>query len=625
MKILKFGGSSIGTSIRIKQVLNILNEYHLKKRKIIVVFSAVEGITDQLIEMGQKAAIGNKRYLDAYSKLENIHLQMANDLISSKILSETIKQLKTLLMELQEILHGIYLIKELTNKTLDFLMSFGERLSAYIISQCLKDRKIENEFIDSRKFIITDNNFGNSNIEYKISNKKIISLLSDKRFMIITTGFIGSTLNNETTTLGRGGSDFSASIIGAALNVSEIEIWTDVNGVLTADPKKVPTSFSITHMSYEEAMELSHFGAKVIHPPTMQPALNKKIPIRIKNTFNPSFKGTVISNKSVQNEFEICGISSIDSISLIQVQGSGMIGSTGIAGRIFSALSKRGISIILISQASSEHSICLGIRPEIAVFAKSAIEEELKYEIHYNLVDRVVLELNMSVIAIVGENMRKRKGIAGKIFQSLGKNDINISAIAQGSSELNITIVVKKEDEDKALNTIHDTFFNQKNTTLNLFVLCDDIKKNFIFEQLKELEKIFYEEFKISLNLILAADINSMILNYTPQIKMDKNQNEEQTYNSNKYIQFIIASNQKNKVFIDLSKNALKISLYKKLLDQKIFMLSTLENTKKLKKEKNIDNLFLTDSINTNYKLSDHSLNFLRISKRLNIGIFSLN
>jgi aspartokinase/homoserine dehydrogenase 1 len=462
MVILKFGGSSVGNVVRINQVIQILDQYYIKrKRNFSVVFSAFQGVTDKLIEIGNSAFDRKNNYKEEFNQLYQKHIDTAKGLNPNKN-AALIEKLNHLFTELEDILHGVYLVKELTARTLDYILSFGERCSNTIISETLLNRNIACDYLDASTLIKTNNEFGNARVDFLTTNKNIKSYFKKKKSPQIITGFIGSTTNNEITTLGRGGSDYTASIFGAALNVSAIEIWNDVDGILTADPRKVKNAFPLKSVSYEEAMELSHFGAKVIYPPTMLPALQKKIKIIIKNTFNPTFSGTEISNGNLNDQFTIKGISSIDDISIIRVQGGGMIGVTGIASRLFGVLAKNRINIILISQASSEHSICLAVLPAFGLKAKKLIEEEFRLEIIDKKIGSVIVDENLSIIAVVGENMRHTFGIAGKVFQSLGKNKININAIAQGSSELNISLVISKHDLTKALNVIHKNLLQTK-------------------------------------------------------------------------------------------------------------------------------------------------------------------
>jgi aspartokinase/homoserine dehydrogenase 1 len=469
MRILKFGGSSVGTPQRISNVIDILKDYQNKGIKFGVVFSAFQTVTDSLISMSKKAVEKNISYTKDFDKLYQLHINSINFLIKRK--DKVIFEIDNLFNELKEILHGVYLIQELTPRTLDYIMSFGERFSNTIISYAMNEREIESEFLDARQLVKTDETFGNAKVNFEKTNKNIVDYFSSHNKIQVITGFIGSTEKNETTTLGRGGSDYTASIFGAALDVEEIEIWTDVDGILTADPRKVADAYSLRAVTYEEAMELSHFGAKVIHPPTMKPALLKKIKIRIKNTFNPTHRGTLITERDEEIPFNIKGISSIDDISLLRITGSGMVGVAGIASRIFSSLAKEKINVILITQASSEHSVCLAVLPQFGLKAKKLIEDEFKWEIRDGMIDEVSVEKEMSIIAVVGEDMRNTPGISGKVFQTLGKNGINIIAIAQGSSELNISLVIHKNDLKKALNVLHNSLFLTQRKLLNLFVV----------------------------------------------------------------------------------------------------------------------------------------------------------
>jgi len=364
MRILKFGGSSVGTPERVSNVIDILSGYQKNNIGFGVVFSAFQGVTDKLISLSKKTVGRNDSYLEELEQLKQLHFTAVDFLMKNKRDKVDLgKKIITLMMRLEEILHGVYLVKELTPRTLDYIMSFGELLSCTIISEVMNVRGFETEFLDTRNVICTDDNFGSARVNFEITDKNIREYFALHKKIQVITGFIGASDKNETTTLGRGGSDYTAAIFGAALDSEEIEIWTDVDGILTADPRKVADAFSLAAVTYEEAMELSHFGAKVIHPPTMKPALKKKIKIRIKNTFNPTHEGTVISDKDDSDAFSVKGISSIDDITLLRITGSGMVGVVGIASRIFGALAKDSINVILITQASSEHSICIAVLP----------------------------------------------------------------------------------------------------------------------------------------------------------------------------------------------------------------------------------------------------------------------
>jgi bifunctional aspartokinase / homoserine dehydrogenase 1 len=573
MKVLKFGGSSVANADRIKNVLKIVSNSHQKNRNIAVVFSAFQGVTDELLNISSTSALGNISYQENLKELEKKHLNIAKELISVKRQSKILSSLKLNFNELEDILHGVYLIKELSPRTSDFIVSFGERLSAFIIAEALIDRKIEAEFLDSRMVLITDNNFGGARVNFNLTNEKIKRYFKNNLKLQIITGFIASTINNETTTLGRGGSDYTASIFGAALSAKEIEIWTDVDGVLTADPRKVKNAFSLKGISYEEAMELSHFGAKVIHPPTMQPALNKKIPIRIKNTFNPSFPGTVIGNRIHDNKFSVKGFSSIDNIALLRIEGSGMVGVTGVAQRIFSSLAQKSINIILITQASSEHSLCLAVLPHYASIAKQLIEEEFKYEIKDKIIDEVLIENDLSIIAVVGENMRHTPGIAGKIFNALGRNGINIVAIAQGSSELNISTVIPKVHENKALNALHDSLFLSKEKSINLYVAGCGLIGGTLLNQINSQSNYLAEQ--IGLDLKVIGLTNSRQMNFDKN-GIDLSLWKENLFSSNekadinKFISNIKTLNLPNSIFVDCTASDEVVDKYIDILSSNI-------------------------------------------------------
>ena len=462
MLVLKFGGSSLGTVHRIQQVAEIIQTTARDNPELAVVVSAFGGVTNQLIQTAQQAAEGNDAYQETLKWIEEKHLQTVRELLPARSQTQTSMFIMQELTNLRNVLHGLYLVKELSARTLDYVMSFGERFSAYIVAQLLQHQGLPAFYLDARRVIRTDNSFGGARVNYAITNKNIQAFFAQQEGIAVITGFIASTENHQTTTLGRSGSDFTASIFGAALHASEIQIWTDVDGVLTADPRMVPEAFTIPELSYEEAMELSHFGATVVHPRTMQPALETHIPIRIKNTFNPQHPGTVICRQPAPSAYAIKGISSIPRIGLINVSGTGMIGATGIAGKIFTALAGQEINIILISQASSEHSICFGVLPEDAPKAQQVLKKALRLELLEKTVGDIQVETDLAVVAVVGENMRHTAGIAGKVFSALGSANINIVAIAQGSSELNISLVVHQRDLQSALQTIHGAFFSHR-------------------------------------------------------------------------------------------------------------------------------------------------------------------
>ncbi|WMJ71606.1 bifunctional aspartate kinase/homoserine dehydrogenase I [Cytophagaceae bacterium ABcell3] len=513
MKVLKFGGTSVGSPENIRQVVEILKGYNKSKTEIAVVFSAMSGITNQLVELSQKASESNESYLQILKEVENKHLAVVKELIDVKNQSHVVAHIKMIINELEDLLHGVFLLKERSPRTLDLALSFGERLSAYIISEFVNQSGIPCEYVDARELIKTDHTFGGAKIDFSVTDKNIKAYFSNKSKVQIITGFISSTEKNETTTLGRGGSDYTASVIGAALGAEEIEIWTDVDGVMTADPRTVKRAFSLPAISYVEAMEMSHFGAKVIYPPTLQPAFNKRIPIRIRNTFNPEFPGTKISEKTDSSNYIIKGISSIDNISLVTLQGSGMVGVPGISARIFGALAAKEVNVIMITQASSEYSICLAVDPADAEKAKDALEEEFAYAISISKIDRVKVENGLSILAIIGENMRNTPGISGKLFTALGKNGINVAAIAQGSSEFNLSVVINKVDLSKALNSLHEAFFLSDIKSLNLYVAGVGLIGGTLLNQIQKQAQELVEQKSLNINIVAVSNSRKMLFN----------------------------------------------------------------------------------------------------------------
>ncbi len=459
MKVLKFGGSSIATPERLKNVLKLIKQAEAKSQ-IAVVVSAFGGVTDQLIGMIKKAENGQDIYLSDYKIFVDKHTEMLKSVSTGHRQIELQENITSFTTRLGEILRGIFLVRHVAPKTYNQVLSYGERLSARIITSGLSELGGEAEFIDARKLIRTDDNYGNGIVDFEISTQNIQEYFKGHSSTQIITGFIASNEQGETTTLGRSGSDYTAAIFGTALGAEEIEIWTDVDGIMTANPREVPSAHPIPVMTYEDAMEMSHFGAKVIFPPTIQPAMQADIPIRIKNTFNPDFPGTLINKEGQEQEHRITGISSVEAISLIRMQGSGMIGKTGLTGRIFMTMANSDVSVMLISLASSEHSICFAVEPSFALIAKTALEKEFQLELQVQGIAKIMIEENLSIIAVVGENMRHTPGIAGKVFNVLGDLGVNVVAIAQGSSERNISIVVSSTDVVSVKRELHDRFFN---------------------------------------------------------------------------------------------------------------------------------------------------------------------
>lgn len=508
-RVLKFGGSSVAHAERIKNIITILKQYYADRQGLVLVFSAFGGITDVLIELCYKASQGDISYLQLFEEYKKRHETTIDELFGEADASEIKELIRGNHETLQDLLHGIFLIREVSSRTSDLVLSFGERNANSIIASAFSVHGIPSVFTDARKLIATTSDFGQAKVIFEKTNEKIKNYISDLDGKIpVITGFIGSDEHGLTTTLGRGGSDYTASIFAAALDAEELEIWTDVDGVLTADPRKVKKAFTLQHLSYSEAMEMSHFGAKVIYPPTILPACQKSIPIIIKNTFNPGFSGTRITNTTESSDKSpMKGISSLNNICLINLQGSGLMGIPGIASRLFSVLAREKINIILITQASSEYSISLAVESKDQQKAVSAIEAEFSKEIGEGSVLPVIAEPDLCVIAVIGEKMRHVPGISGKLFNALGKNGINVMTIAQGSSELNISFVVNKRDEVKALNAIHDSFFLSDLKRVHLFVTGTGLIGSTLLKQIGQ-QKTFLQN-EMHLDIIVAGLANS--------------------------------------------------------------------------------------------------------------------
>lgn len=573
MKVLKFGGTSVGSVDSIKTVIEILENNIANGEQVAVVFSAMGGVTNRLIEIGKMAAAGNAEYIEFLKVVEERHFAVVRGMINVKHQSSTFAAVRGLFNELGDILKGVSWIRELSERTLDLIMSFGERLSTLVISEILKSRGVAAEFCDARNLIHTNASYGMGDVDFEITNKQILEYFAKRSALQCVTGFIASTGDGITTTLGRGGSDYTASIIGAALDASVIEIWTDVDGMMTADPRKVANAFTIPSISYAEAMELSHFGAKVIYPPSLQPAFAKNITLKVLNTFNTGFIGTFVQKAADKKDYAITGISSIDEIALVNIQGSGMIGVAGISGRLFTALSVNNISVILISQASSEHSICFSIDPKNAQKAREVLEKEFSHEISLGYIDGISIEKNLSIIAIVGEGMKKSTGVSGKLFSVLGKNGINVVATAQGSSELNISVVISKSDLSKALNSIHGVFFQSETRSLNLFIVGVGLIGGTLLGQIQNQTKYLREEKLLNLNIAGLSNTKKMLLDpdgISTDHWQERVADEGVKTSLPAFVQRMIELNLPNSVFVDCTSDKDIVQYYNMLLDASI-------------------------------------------------------
>lgn len=573
MKILKFGGSSVATPDRIQSIAGIIKSYYTTGNKFAVVFSAFGGVTDLLIEMSSMAAKGDKAYKDSLEAFKKRHDAAVDELLQGDLKEKTSKHITKNHEVLHSLLHGIFLVREASPRTMDYVLSFGERNSAFIIAQVLIQNGINASFLDTRNLIKTDKKFGQATVDQELSSQNIKAYFQNNPEVQIATGFISSAKGGLTTTLGRGGSDYTAALLASGVDAEVIEIWTDVSGVLTADPRKVKKAFTIPSMTYAEAMEMSHFGAKVIYPPTLQPALKKNIPLRIKNTFEPDFEGTLVSDKSPLNDSAVKGISSISSISLLTLQGGGMFGVPGIAARLFNSLAQAGINVILITQGSSEHSISFAVQPQYANKARKRVESAFEYEINAGNIDKVKIENDLSVVAIIGENMRYQPGISGRMFQALGRNGINCIAIAQGSSELNISVVIPSSDEKKALNALHQSFFLSDTQQIHLFMVGVGLIGGTLISQIKAQSNFLKEKRHLEIKVVGLSNSTKMLFSETG---IDLENWKDQLLSSSvsadmgDFINKMTDLNLSNTIFIDNTANDYIASFYEKILDSSI-------------------------------------------------------
>lgn len=574
MQVLKFGGSSVANAENINKVVAIVKD-KVATDKTVVVVSALGGITDVLLGCSALAAAGDEAYKDKLQEAEQRHLQTVKELLPLTQQSSVLSLVKTLCNEIEDICNGIFLLKELSEHTKDRIVSYGELLSSHIIAARLKDAVGECEWIDSREVITTDSNFGSAAVDFAITDKKVAAkFAASSSKLFILPGFISSNEAGEGTTLGRGGSDYTAAILAAALNAHTLEIWTDVSGMMTADPRIVTNVKMIPRISYQEAMELSHFGAKVIYPPTIQPVLKKGIPTWIKNTFAPEDIGTVIEKDAAKDDTSIRGISSIGKITLLSLEGSGMVGIPGFSKRLFGALANAKINVILITQSSSEHSICVGIDDANAALAKKAVDEEFSYEIEIGKVDPLGMERELAIIALVGDNMRSHPGISGKMFGTLGRNGVNVRAISQGSSERNISAVIGAKDVKKAINVLHEAFF--ETTTykeINLFVAGVGNVGGKLLAQLHKQQSYLQKYLRIKIKVAGIANSTKMLFNDNGGIDLENWKEalkDGQPMTSVGFINTIIEKNARNSVFADVTANGEIAELYDRLLAKSI-------------------------------------------------------
>jgi bifunctional aspartokinase / homoserine dehydrogenase 1 len=593
MQVLKFGGTSVANADNINKVVAIVKQ-SVKKDKTVVVVSALGGVTDLLLGAAAMAAEGNELYKDKLATIEQRHIDSVKQLIPVAQQSQLLSLVKKSCNEIEDICNGIFLLRELTARSKDRMGSYGEWLSSQIIAAKFKADGTDAVWMDARELIVTNSDFTTAEVDFAVTDKKISDYFSTSTAsLFILPGFIAADKNGITTTLGRGGSDYTAAILASALNAGLLEIWTDVSGMMTADPRLTSNARIIPSISYKEAMELSHFGAKVIYPPTIQPVMSKGIPVWIKNTFAPADTGTVIEAITKSEGDIVRGISSINNIALISLEGSGMVGIPGFSKRLFEALSSEKINVILITQSSSEHSICVGIDSGSADKAKQAVDAAFANEIALQKVEPLIIEASLSIVALVGESMKNHTGISGRMFSAMGRNGVNIRAIAQGSSEKNISAVIATNDVRKAINVLHEEFFETTYKQVNLFITGTGNVGAKLLGQLKQQLDFLQQQLHLQVRVVGLSNSRRMLIE---EEGIDLNNWKEKldaghTANLQQFINQIISRNLRNSIFVDVTANDKVAGVYDQLLEKSVAVVacnkvaasSTYSNYSKLK------------------------------------------
>jgi aspartokinase/homoserine dehydrogenase 1 len=571
MLVIKFGGTSMGSTAAIESVKKIVSE-KLNKENCIVVVSAMSGTTDLLIRCGRMAASGSEDWVELLQQLEQRHLETIKSIVPIQHQSHVLSFTKTYFNELEDILNGVSLLKELSDRTLDRIMSFGELMSSRIIAASFVLDGLPAVWKDARELIQTNARYGAAEVEFATTNLQINNYLQEGNALTIIPGFIAREEGGTTTTLGRGGSDYTAAIIAGAVSASALEIWTDVTGIMTADPRWVANARTIPMITYKEAMELSHFGAKVIYPPTIQPVMHKNIPVWVKNTFDPQAHGTLIQSENLPTCEPIRGLTSINKIALLSLEGSGMVGIPGFSKRLFEALATVRINVILITQSSSEHSICVAIDASQATKAKTVIDNAFAYEIKIGSIEPIAIEEDLSVIALVGENMKSHPGISGKMFGTLGRNGVNVRAIAQGSSERNISAVISSLDVKKSLNVLHEEFFETSYKQINLFIAGTGNVGKRLLLQLHQQQEFLLKHLRLQVNIAGIINSRNMIVPEEGLMNTDIDAAfaEGVTADLDQFVDQMIQKNLRNTVFADVTANEKVASVYNKLLGKSI-------------------------------------------------------
>lgn len=574
MQVLKFGGTSVANAENISKVSAIVKSASQKQKgKTIVVVSALGGVTDLLLQAATLASEGKEQYREKLLLVEQRHLDAVKQLIPVAHQSQLLSLVKKSCNELEDLCNGIFLLGELTARSKDRIASYGEWLSSQIISARCGYDGLDNAWKDSRELIITDSQFTAAQVDYVVTDNRIREYFAAApQPVFILPGFISANAQGITTTLGRGGSDFTAAILASALDAGVLEIWTDVSGMMTADPRLTANARIIPHISYQEAMELSHFGAKVIYPPTIQPVMGKGIPVWIKNTFAPNDPGTLIESNPNQNGNIVRGISSINNIALLSLEGSGMIGIPGFSKRLFEALSNERINVILITQSSSEHSICVAVDTTHANRARQVVDTVFSNEILLQKVEPLKIETDLSIVALVGEQMKSHPGISGRMFSAMGRNGVNIRAIAQGSSEKNISAVISTLDVKKAINVLHEEFFETTYKQVNLFVAGSGNVGARLLAQLQQQRRFLQDHLRLQVRVVGLTNSRHMLFSEEGldlenwKESLDKGEPAE----LNVFVQAAIQRNLRNSIFVDVTANDKVAAIYDQLLSRSI-------------------------------------------------------
>jgi aspartokinase/homoserine dehydrogenase 1 len=573
MQVLKFGGTSVANADNINKVVAIVQKA-IQRDKTIVVVSAFGGVTDKLLAAGALASGAFESYKDTLIEIEHRHIEAVKALVPIAKQSSILSWVKQRCNEIEDICNGVFLLGELSDRTRDRIVSYGELISSQIVTARLKAVGAEAAWKDSRELIITDSNHSFAAVDFAVTDNNIRNYFAAaSEALFVVPGFVASNPAGLTTTLGRGGSDYTAAIYASALDAKVLEIWTDVSGMMTADPRVVPNAKALPHISYQEAMELSHFGAKVIYPPTIQPVMKKNIPVWIKNTFEPDAHGTVIESEvSKRNGNNIRGITSINDIALLSLEGPGMVGIPGFSKRLFEALASEEINVILITQGSSEHSICVGIDIAHVAEAEAVVNKAFAYEIETGKVDPLVVEVGLSIVALVGDNMKSHPGVSGKMFGAIGRNGVNIRAIAQGSSEKNISAVIAARDVKKAINVLHEEFFETTYKQVNLFIAGAGNVGSKLLSQLLQQQSWLQEQLRLQVRVIGIANSRKMIFK-EEGINLGKWKEELEAGHPMELDEFINVArsfNLRNSVFVDVTANDRVAQIYERLLEKSI-------------------------------------------------------